>query len=251
MPSVVDLELRERIALLRLNRPEVHNAVDERVMEGLEGHLTTIQARHEIATIVLSGAGRDTFCSGGDLRYFASLPTREQGLAMSQRMQAILDRLYTGDRVVLAAVNGTALGGGCEILTACHLRIASAEASFSFRQARNGVVTGWGGGVRLFRLLGRGAALRLLLTSETLSSKEALRMGLVDLVVPPDEVLPTCIEMATRIAECSEGAVSGFLRLVRCLEEKGATAARELETELFGDTWVSPEFKAILARYTR
>ncbi len=133
--QVVEFERHDAIALLRINRPEIHNAVNEAVMEHLENVQEEIYSDSSIRIIILTSAGRESFCSGGDLKHFASLKTREDALNMSRRMQAILNKFWQGDRVVIAAVNGKALGGGCEILTASHFRIAAEHATFSFRQA--------------------------------------------------------------------------------------------------------------------
>ena len=140
--------IEDHWALITLNRPEVHNAIDDQAMAELEEVLDFIEGNPDLKAIIITGAGHKTFCAGGDIRYFATLNTREACVAMSQRMQAILTRLYKGERPVIAAVNGQALGGGCEILTATHIRYCVPTARFAFRQAPNGIITGWGGGER-------------------------------------------------------------------------------------------------------
>lgn len=247
--SVVQCSYFPGHALIRLNRPAVHNAINEEAMDRLEEILDELEKRAEIVSVILTGSGEATFCAGGDLRYFRTLRTREQALRMSRRMQAILERFYHGRRVCIAAVNGQAYGGGCEILTACHFRIAVPDAQFSFRQAANGVITGWGGGVRLFRLLGRSRALRLLTTSETIDTATAVQMGLVDQVVPRDALLGTAAELARRIAANPAPAVRGYLELLRTLDEQGAAAAAEVETNKFADLWVEDDFQSWLAKF--
>jgi enoyl-CoA hydratase/carnithine racemase len=237
------------LGILTLNRPAKHNAVNEAVMVRLESLLDQIEAEREIRALILTGAGDRTFCAGGDLQYFAGLKTREEGEAMSRRMQAILRRLYQGERVVIAAVNGQALGGGCEILTACHLRVAGETAGFAFRQAANGITTGWGGGVRLFRLLGRSKALDLLLTSRMIEASEALALGLIDRVVPPDQALPEARKLAQQICANPARAVRAFLELARVVDQGDSEAAVRRETELFGEGWESEEFGRVLARF--
>lgn len=247
--EIVTLELRHEAAILRLSRPRVHNAVDEATMARLEAILDELDAAGDARAIVLTGAGRESFCSGGDLRWFASLARRQDGVAMARRMRAILERLATASRPVLAAVNGQALGGGAEILTACDYRVASSAATFAFRQAANGIVTGWGGGPRLVRLVGRAQALRLLLTSERIDAREALRIGLVDEVVEPGRELDAALGLAGRIARNPPGAVRAFLELVRATDVD-ETQAAERETELFGERWTSPEFRQLLERFS-
>lgn len=246
----LNFHIQTEIPILGLDRPQVHNAVDDRLMHAWEAALDQIDTLRPPA-VILTGSGTQSFCSGGDLRYFDSLDSREQGRAMSLRMQAILERLHSGPRPVIAAINGDAYGGGCEILTACHFRLAVPTARFAFRQAANGVITGWGGGVRLLRLLPRAQALRLLLSSERIDAVEACRLGLIDQIVEREHLLEQALALATSIASNSQLAVASFLQLARCLERDGEHAARTLETELFADTWVGEDFARTLARFRR
>lgn len=250
MPKpVVELRLADQIAQIILNRPEVHNAVDVQVMEALEKALSAIAADENIRAIILTGTGSDTFCAGGDIRYFATLDTREACLAMSRRMQAILERLSNGGRPVIAAVNGNALGGGCEILTACHIRIAAAHATFSFRQAPNGIITGWGGGRRLLQQIGRSAALRLFLSGQTIDTQEALRIGLIDQVVAPEHLTETCRSLAGQIAANSPDAVKAFLELDERMAQRDWQTLPHFETERFADLWMGPDFRRFVNRF--
>ncbi len=237
------------VATITLNRPAVHNAVDAAMMARLESILDQIEAQPQIRALILTGAGDRTFCAGGDLKYFVTLRTREAGLEMSRRMQAILARLYEGERVVIAAINGQALGGGCEILTACHFRVAAETANFGFRQAANGITTGWGGGTRLFALLGRAKALDLLLTSRIIDAREALALGLVDRMVPPSEAIAEARRLAEQICANPPRAVRAFLELARSVDQGDRAAAVRRETELFGEGWESEAFGQVLARF--
>lgn len=241
--DTVVFEQQDDIAIIRLNRPEVHNALNDAAMSKLEEIQARIYGDNGVKVVILTGTGRESFCAGGDLKYFAAFSTREQALEMSRRMQKILDRFWSGDKVVIAAVNGRALGGGCEILTACHFRIAAEHAIFSFRQAANGVITGWGGGVRLFKLLGRSRALKLLLTSEDLAAADALRQGLVDRVVPNDQLPDSAMSLARIITANSAAAIGAFLEIARRIDTDGYNAAVQTETELFGDLWMGKDFR--------
>lgn len=247
--SVLDVSIGDGIARLCLNRPQVHNAVTLETMEALEAALDQIEADASIRVIILTGAGEKSFSSGGDLRYFSSLTVREEGEAMSLRMQAILNRLHLGDRVVIAAINGDAYGGGCEIITACHIRLAVESARFAFRQAVNGVVTGWGGGLRLLQQLGRGPAMRLLLTSERIDAAEAERVGLIDDIVTREELETKAMELALKILGNSQLAVTSFLRLDHAVHGVNREAIAALETSLFADCWVGEDFRNTLAKY--
>ena len=185
------------------------------------------------------------------LAYFAEQKTREQGRQISDRMQAILQRIWNSDKVTIAAVNGQALGGGCEILTSCHFRIAANHATFCYRQARNGIVTGWGGGVKLLQLIGRQQGLRLLLTSETIDADEACRIGLVDLVIESNQLLTTSLEFAKKIQRNSPDTISTFLNIARSFNNDELEKARSFENEAFLNLWVSDEFRQFLQKYAK
>ncbi len=251
MMPVVTFEVSGRVGVITLNRPVVHNAVDASVMAALEGILDDVEGRPEVRVLILTGAGRRSFCAGGDLKYFAGLSSREEGRAMSRRMSAVLRRLADGPRPVIAAVGGDALGGGCEVLVACHLRIAAPHARFSFRQAAMGVVTGWGGGVRVLRLLGRARALRLLLTADTIDAAEARRVGLVDFVASDVEgLMDEATGLARRISGRAPESIAAFLDLARTYEAEGTAAAERREAELFEQGWVGEHFRRKVAEWT-
>ncbi len=248
MADPVQLELHEPVAVLRLNRPGVHNAVDATVMERLEAALDVLDGS-DARVVIVTGTGRKTFCAGGDLTYFTTLETPRGGGAMSRRMQAILRRLTTESRVAIAALNGDVIGGGCEIAVACHLRIAAAGIRFSFRPAALGLIPGWGGGLRLFRLLGRSSALRLLLLAETLEVDEALRLGLVDRVAERDALMDEAMAWARRIASHSPAAVRALLELDRAVGRDDEAAVVETETRLFAELWGGDDFQRVLEEW--
>jgi enoyl-CoA hydratase/carnithine racemase len=241
--ETVRFEEYEGCAVFQINRPEVHNAVNDDVMGRLEEIQEMLSDRPDILVVILTGTGKKTFCAGGDIKYFSTLKTQDDALAMSLRMQAILNSFKSGNQVVIAAVNGNALGGGCEILTACHYRIAEKHAKFSFRQAANGIITGWGGGVRLFNQIARSDALRLLTTSTTINAQEALAIRFVNQVVPSSKAMETALDLAAQINRSSPSAVRAFLQILHEVDKGDFDAAVELETERFGDLWISDEFK--------
>jgi len=247
--DVVEFEIQNKCAIIRLNRPEVHNAINDAVMTHLKGILDRLKKSPEILVVILTAAGEESFCAGGDLKYFSTLKTREAVLAMSQRMQMILYDLWRGGRVAIAAINGNAFGGGSEILTACHFRIAAEQAKFSFRQAANGLTTGWGGGPRLLKILGRTKALYLLLTSDLIDAQRALEMGFVDQVVPSNLIMETAYALAEKINRNSPAAVRALLKLTRETEIEDWNSALECERNLLADMWIGPDFKNWLDRF--
>ncbi|NOX37499.1 MAG: enoyl-CoA hydratase/isomerase family protein [Calditrichaeota bacterium] len=244
----VILELNPPIAQIQLNRPQVHHAINEEMMDLLDAYTAEVADHPEIRVGILTATGQKTFCAGGDLKFFSTLTTRESGLALSRRMQSILNRIWKGDKPYIVAINGDAFGGGCEIVTACHLRIAADHARFSYRQAANGLITGWGGGVRLFQLLGP-AALRLLVTAEQISATEAVQLGLVDQVVPGDRLLAVAEELAHQIASNAPGALAAFLEVFRAAVDGQWTTARAIETNRFADLWIGDAFRQFLDRF--
>jgi len=247
--SLIELEFKNRIATLNFNRPEVHNSINKQLMDQWEVHLNKIERDPQIRSIIITGAGSKTFCSGGDLVYFASLDTRRACLEMSYRMQAINDRLAGSKKVVIAAINGQTLGGGCEIMTACHFRIAASHATFSFRQAPNGIITGWGGGKRLFKLIGKSHALRLVLTGDRIDVKQALHIGLIDQHVEPDALLSEAENLAHRIDKNCQGSIEAFLELSQISDYGDRKSVVKFETETFADLFLEDYFRNIVKKY--
>lgn len=245
----LDISIESHIAVIMLNRPEVHNSVNETMMSELEAILDYIENDQKIRCIVLTGSGEKTFCAGGDLKYFATLRTETQVQKMSLRMQAIMDRFYRGDRPVIAAVNGQALGGGCEILSACHIRIAAKHATFGFRQVPNGIITGWGGGERFLQQVGSSRALPLMLSGNRFDVKTALSMGWLYNSVDSRKALYDAIEFAKNIAAYHPPAVSAILSLARSVESGAGTLSAK-ETAFFIKCWRDQPFQAILQQFT-
>jgi enoyl-CoA hydratase/carnithine racemase len=246
LESAVEYDLTEQIGIIRLNRPEAGNTVNETVMQRLESILQEVESDSGLRALILTGAGDKTFCAGGDFRYFATLDARHKGLEMSVRMQKILNRLWAGRLPVIAAINGKALGGGCEVLTACHFRVAAPTATFAFVQAANAITTGWGGALRLFHLVGRSQALRLLLTAEPIDASEAMRIGFVNTVASSDQVMNVALDLAGSISRNSRDSVRGFLEIAEMLYAGDVDRAIKRETEIFADRWVSDEFRRVV-----
>ncbi|HEU5351375.1 MAG TPA: enoyl-CoA hydratase-related protein [Terracidiphilus sp.] len=207
------VELRPPLAQVTLNRPKVLNALDAATLAGLESAFRALAADDSIRVVLLAGAGDRAFAAGADIRELAAL-SAEQGKAFSQRGQAIFRSLETLGKPVLACIRGFALGGGCELAMACTLRLAAHDARLGQPEVKLGVLAGYGGTQRLPRLVGRGAALRILLTGEILSAQEAFRIGLVDEVVPADELMPRAEALALQIAANAPLAVRETLRAV-------------------------------------
>jgi enoyl-CoA hydratase/carnithine racemase len=229
------------VGVITVNRPDVHNALNMQTIRELRELCFRLRDEDQLRALVLTGAGRSTFLAGGDLKEFQQIKTAEGARHMISTMKEVTDLFAAYPWPVIAAVNGLAVGGGCETAVACDFRIASETASLGFRQIKLGIMSGWGGGPRLIRLLGTSKALRLMLTGETLTAQQALAIGLVDEVVPADRVLERAMELARAIAANAPLAVRAYKRLAQTTSRVPLDAAIEYETELFGPVWVSED----------
>jgi len=182
------LSVQDRIATVTVNRPDKLNALNAATIGELGEAIDEAQQRDDIAAVILTGAGR-AFVAGADISELAGKSALE-GRRLARRGQEIFRRFETSGKPTVAAVNGFALGGGCELAMSCHIRIASEAAKFGQPEVKLGLIPGYGGTQRLPRLVGRGRALQLLLTGEMIDAQEAFRIGLVNRVVPGDQLLP-------------------------------------------------------------
>jgi len=181
-------DLRDAIAFITINRPDKLNALNDQVVDELADAAERVATEDAIKGAILSGAGQKAFVAGADIADLAKQGPFD-GKARALRGQAMLRRLETCGKPVIAAVNGYALGGGCELAMACHLRIASDAAKFGQPEVKLGIAPGYGGTQRLPRLVGKGNALRLILTGDMIDAQEAYRIGLVNQVVPAGDLL--------------------------------------------------------------
>src|SRR5216117_1592891 len=181
-------EIKDGVALITINRPDKLNALNDQVMAELGDAAERIASEDAIGGAILTGAGPKAFVAGADIADLAKQGPFD-GKARALRGQGVLRRLETCGKPVIAAVNGFALGGGCELAMACHIRIASDTAKFGQPELKLGIAPGYGGTQRLPRLVGKGRALQLILTGEMIDAQEAYRIGLVNKVVPAADVL--------------------------------------------------------------
>jgi enoyl-CoA hydratase len=194
--SVVS-QIGERIATITLNRPDKLNALNHITIAELGAAIAEARTDPTVGGIILTGAGR-AFAAGADISEIRGL-TAIEAQATSERGQLVFRSIETSPKPVIAAVNGFALGGGCELAMACHVRIAGEAAKFAQPEVKLGLAAGYGGTQRLPRLVGAGRAMHLLLTGETIDAAEAFRIGLVTRVVPNDELQSTARALMTQI----------------------------------------------------
>ncbi len=229
------------VGVITVNRPKVHNALNMETIRELRDLCLELRGEDRLRAMILTGAGERTFLSGGDLKEFQHIKTVEDARTMISAMKEVTELLAGFPWPVIAAVNGLAIGGGCETAVACDFRIAGETAEMGYRQVKMGIMSGWGGGPRLVHLLGRGKALRLMLTGELIKAREALAIGLVDQVVPSDQVMPAALSLAREIAKNAPLVVRAYKRLVQMTVKVPLEAALAFETELFGPVWVSQD----------
>jgi enoyl-CoA hydratase len=227
------LEVREPVAVLTLNRPKILNALNAATLGELGAALEELVANPAVRAILLTGAGEKAFAAGADIQELAQLSAIE-GQALALRGQRLFDRIESCGKPVIACVNGFALGGGCELALACTFRIASETAKFGQPEVKLGLIPGYGGSQRLSRLTGKGAALKMILTGEMISALEALRIGLVEEVVAPGEVLARGEQLARTIAAQAPLAVVKSLEAVHAGYDVPLRQALDLEAGLFG-----------------
>ncbi|MBL4786249.1 MAG: crotonase/enoyl-CoA hydratase family protein [Cohaesibacteraceae bacterium] len=217
MPDPVLFEVRDAIALLTLNRPEKLNALDYATIDRLLLLLDQIEDDQTIRAVILTGAGERAFSAGGDIEQFSSSIAQGVDVVMKafvRRGQAMTTRLETFPKPIIAAVNGIAFGGGCEITEAVALAIASDRAMFAKPEIKLGIPPTFGGTQRLPRVAGRKRALELLLTGDSFSPRTALEMGLVNKVVPHGELMKEAFAMAQSIICHSAGTARAILSAV-------------------------------------
>ena len=193
--ETLTLAVEGPVALLTVNRPDKLNALNARTFEELSKALDALEADAAVRAVVVTGAGDKAFVAGADISELAGLDAAG-GKAVALRGQAVFARLERFPKPVVAAVNGFALGGGCELAMACHIRLASTSAQFGQPEVNLGLTPGYGGTQRLPRLVGRGPALELLLTGSRIGAERARELGLVTAVHPPEGVLPAARERA-------------------------------------------------------
>ena len=215
------IEIEDRIALLTLNQPEVLNALNQSTMEELEEVFHKRLAQDDVGAVIVTGAGDKAFAAGADIKELAALDPLEARVA-SRQGHRILEVIEGFSRPVIAAINGFCLGGGCELALACHIRIAAESAQIGLPEVKLGLIPGYGGTQRLPRLIGEGRAMEMVTTGRMIDAAEAHRVGLVNRVCEPEELMGACVKLAAKIAANGPIAVRYAMEAVN----RGLTAGR-------------------------
>ncbi|MEO5510302.1 MAG: enoyl-CoA hydratase-related protein [Longimicrobiales bacterium] len=225
------VDTTDHVATITINRADKRNALSSTVRSDLLAALDALRADDAVRVIILTGAGEKAFIAGADINEFAERTPIEQRDVMAERR--IFDELASCPKPTIAMINGFALGGGCEVAMACDIRVACASARFGQPEIKLGIIPGGGGTQRLPRLIGTGNALRLILTGELIDATEALRLGLVDVVVPDEELRTRTMEMARTMAAHSPVALRLAKAGVKAASEMPLEAGLAFERELF------------------
>ncbi|QWV96386.1 enoyl-CoA hydratase/isomerase family protein [Geomonas nitrogeniifigens] len=236
------LEVTDHIATVTVNRPTAMNAMTPGTLEELQQVVTEIERNDGIRAAVVTGAGAKAFVAGADIGLMRDM-TSTQARDLALKAHGIFAAIERSSKPFIAAVNGYALGGGCELAMACDIRIASDNARFGQPEVNIGILPGFGGSQRLPRLVGKGRALEIILTGEMVDAAEALRIGLVNKVVPQQELLGEAQRLAAKIAAkgrvavrlCKEAVVNGL--------EMDLARACAYEAELFGYSFATADQK--------
>ncbi len=237
------------VVTITFNRPQVRNALDWATMEAFAGAVHSQRGDATARVVILTGAGTEAFCSGGDLRQLASYPTEADGARLAALVGDALRDLERLPIPVIAAINGLALGGGSEIALACDLRIADETAQLGLVHLRLALIPGWGAGQRLLRLVGYSRAMQIMLSARPYGAAELHAMGVVNHVTPPGEALAAAREFAAQIAESDAAAV----RAVKALLHAGLTLPHDealmAERKMFPPLWAAKAHLDAVARF--
>jgi enoyl-CoA hydratase len=225
------LEKRERVAIITINRPEKRNALSIQIREEGANLLDELRKDESVGVVVFTGAGEKAFIAGADIGEFAGRTSITQRDVMMSR--SLFTAIDTFPKPVIAMINGFCLGGGCELALACDIRIASETASFGQPEINLGIIPGGGGTQRLTRLVGEGKAMELILTGEIIDAKTAYSIGLVNHVVPADQLQTKTMEIAQRIAEKSPIALQLAKEAVKLASRSNLDEGLRREVDLF------------------
>lgn len=235
-------ELSNGNLTITINRPDKLNALNSAVINELSEVLKDVYVNKDIKAAIITGAGSKAFVAGADISEFLSL-TGERGAQLAQKGQSmVFDPIENCPKPIIAAVNGFALGGGCELAMACHFRVASSNAKFGQPEVNLGLIPGYGGTQRLTQLIGKGKAMELIMTGAIIDANEALRLGLVNYVTEPDALLAKVHELLEGINSKAPLAIGKVIKLVN-IAAIGHTEGLQKEIMDFGELFETEDLK--------
>ncbi len=235
------IKAEKGIYTLTVNRPDKLNALNKKTIQEIGLAIKEANANSTVKGVILTGAGLKSFVAGADISELVGL-TVEQGKAMAQAGQVIFKSIEESPKPVIAAVNGFALGGGCELAMACHLRVASTNAKFGQPEVNLGLIAGYGGTQRLTQLIGKARSMELHLTSDMLNAEQAFNFGLVNYVTTQKELIPKCVELMEKIKTKAPLALSGVIASINAYYSKDVDGFTT-EVNEFGKCFATADFK--------
>ena len=241
MYTTIVTELSEGIYTITINRPDKLNALNRDVFTDLDNAVNEIQNNPAIKSAIITGAGPKAFVAGADITEFRGLD-KETAMALAKRGQDIFFKIEHSKKPIVAAVNGFALGGGCELAMACHFRIASDNAKFGQPEVNLGLIPGYGGTQRLTQLIGKGRAIELLVSGNIIDANTALQYGLVNYVVPPEELMNKTISILQLINAKAPVAIAKCIETANAVYDEKKNGFEE-EIKAFGDCFATDDMK--------
>ncbi len=242
------LTIEGSVARVTISRPAALNALNPQTLMELDQAFNALAEDNQVRAVVLTGAGEKAFVAGGDISVMQPLGPLEAA-KVARQAQQLFARIESFPKTVIAAINGYALGGGCELAIACDIRIAAESARIGQPEINLGIIPGWGGTQRLPRLVGRGKAKQMMLTGDMLSAAEALQIGLVEQVVAADMLLETATRMAEKIAAKPQVAVQFIRKAVNNGLDMPLDKAIDYEADIFGLCFATEDQKEGMAAF--
>jgi len=236
------LEIEDEIAVLTINRPKSLNALNSETLAEIGAALCEIEPRKDVKVLILTGSGQKSFVAGADISEMVNA-TAEEGRQMGLLAKESFMKFETMPQVTIAAVNGFALGGGCEIAMACDFRVASENAKFGQPETGLGIIPGFGGTQRLPRLVGKGRAKELIFTCDMIDAQEAYRIGLCNHVVPQEELIDYCKGIAKKIISKGSYANSLAKQVINTGLDTDLDSGLKMEANMFGLLFATPDKK--------
>jgi len=233
--------MAEGIATITINRPDKMNALNKTVLDELDKGIDEVMADTSVRSVIITGAGPKAFVAGADISEFKGLD-KDQAMAMAKRGQDIFRKIERSVKPVVAAVNGFALGGGCELAMSCHFRLASDNAKFGQPEVNLGLIPGYGGTQRLVQLIGKGKAIELLIGAGMIDAQEAKVLGLVNYVTTPADLIQETKKILQLINSKAPLAVASCIKAANAVFDESINGF-DLEVKEFGDCFVTGDMK--------
>jgi len=241
MYSTILTSLENGIFIITINRPDKLNALSKDVFTDLNKAMDEIENNEDVRSVIITGAGPKAFVAGADISEFGDL-NKEQAMELAKRGQDTYFRIENSSKPIIAAVNGFALGGGCELAMACHFRIASENAKFGQPEVNLGLIPGYGGTQRLVQLIGKGRAIELLISANMIDANMALQYGLVNYIVKSEELLAKAKSILEIINSKAPLAVASCIKAANAVYDE-TTNGYELEIKEFGNCFDTEDMK--------